>query len=453
MLKKLFVLGCLFLGLFSMHAGAQDSSSNLEEPIFPDVEVDSPYFTAIENLYNSGVIQGYDDGTFRPNQKANRAEALKIILLSSDIEIESSETNAEIFPDVKTTDWYYPYIKKAEEIEIIQGYEDGFFRPSQIQNIAETLKIILLTNNVEINNITIDESIYPDVTNELWYAPYALYAEQKNIITPQDDGTLSAGRGISRGELAEIMYRLQIVIENNGTPFDITMNWAEFEYPAHAFKAKKPFNWKIINNESSIVFWRQDTINQQSSYELTYPYSASVIFHLDKNEQAIPKQEYIENLENVYKSNFETYQKNSLQISGYDTVEFNVGPTHDNYYMFIPSDQVLHIYTAHGTSDLSEYLLQEIDGIVRNTSYIPPSDDQTDTEEFLSTIRNRILVEGIGQETLDMFDDLVNIETDTIGVGTGPVDYYYSATYDITLKYERDSDTILDMQNGRTSAF
>lgn len=448
MLKKNIVLGFVFvfIGLNQVNA------ESLEEPTFPDVDQTSPYFTAIEYLHENGVIRGYDDGTFRPAQEANRAEALKIILLSSEIEIESSDMHAEVFPDVKMDDWHYPYIKKAKEMGIVEGYEDGNFKPYKTQNIAETLKIILLTSNVDIENITTEESMYPDTTSDLWYAPYALYAEQKNLITPQADGHFNAGRGISRGELAEIMYRLKFVILNNGEPFDITTNWPSVEYPKYSFKTKKPFNWKVLNNEDSIVFWRPDIINHQSSYKLPYPYSASTAFHLDKNEEGFTETKYIENLEKIYESNFETYQKNLLQIDGHSTIEFNVNPRHDNYYIFLPSNQVLHIYTAYGLSDLTGHLMKEIEGIINNLSYIPLSND-TDTEDFLSEIRSRILVEGIGQETLDMFDDLVIIETDTIGVGTGPVDYYYSQKYDVTLKYERDSDTILDMQNSKTSAF
>ena len=56
-------------------------------------------------------------------------------------------------------------------------------------------------------------------------------------------------------------------------------------------------------------------------------------------------------------------------------------------------------------------------------------------------------------ETLDMLPDKTIISTDTIGVGTGPVDYYYSEGLDYTFKYERFADVILDSREGKTSAF
>lgn len=448
MFKKLFITVFLLAFLVPCQAGAQ----NGENSAFPDVDADSPYFAAIEYLYEKDIIQGYPDGTFRPNQEANRAEALKIILLGSGIEVDYYETYVEIFPDVKRDDWHYPYIRKAKETGIVEGYQDGYFRPHITQNLAETLKIILLTNNIDVDNIQYEEKIYPDVTDELWYKSYAAYAKQKNIISPQYDGNLNAGRGISRGELAEIMYRTAIVIENDGEPFDISSNWPEFKYPTLAFKTKKPFGWEFENNQSNVVFWRRDKLNNQSSYQVTYPYSASVIFHLDENTKNLSHSEYVKNLEKVYELNFGTYQKNSMQINGYNTVEFVADDMRTDYYMFMDGGKVLNIYTVRGQSDLSDYMMQEIEGIIRSTAYTAPH-DETDAEKFLSEVRERILVEGLGRETLDMFNDLVNIETDTIGVGTGPVDYYYSEMYDVTLKYERDSDTILDMRSGKTSAF
>ena len=57
------------------------------------------------------------------------------------------------------------------------------------------------------------------------------------------------------------------------------------------------------------------------------------------------------------------------------------------------------------------------------------------------------------KQLLNSLPDKVIIETDTIGVGTGPVDYYYSDGVNYTFKYERAADLILDTREGKTSAF
>jgi len=71
----------------------------------------------------------------------------------------------------------------------------------------------------------------------------------------------------------------------------------------------------------------------------------------------------------------------------------------------------------------------------------------------LEMTRMNIQVDRKGQQMLDLFEDRNLIETDTIGVGTGPVDYFYSAWADVTLKYERSFDVILDIDEGQTTNF
>jgi hypothetical protein len=438
-----------FLGVGAPVVFAQDENSSTSS--FPDVLKDSRYFTSVEYFKEKSVIQGYPDGTFRPNQEANRAEALKIILLASSIDVTSYESGENVFPDVVEGNWFYPYVKKAKELSIVKGYEDGYFKPIQIQNIAETLKIILTTNKMSLQTLEENILVFPDVPANFWYAPYAYYAKEKNIIEPQNDGTMNAGRAITRGELIEIMYRMAIVKENGGTPFDISTNWPQEIHANYAFKTKRPFDWKVVKNEDEIVFWRQDNINHQSSYEVSFPFSASITFHLDHNKDGLSKDAYTENIEATYRSNFGSYQKNTLSLSGYPALNLNVGSDHDDYFIFLPENKVLQAYTSYGWSDLTEQLVDEISGVIKNIEYIPYQ--QTSSSNTLSTVRERILIEGMGQETMGLFTDLVNIETDTIGVGTGPIDYFYSTEYNVTLKYERSSDTILDMQNGKTSAF
>ena len=122
-MKKFLIICIVFLSLNALPVYAQDTANIT----FPDVSTDHPNYTAIEYFRDNGVIEGYTDGTFRPDQEANRAEALKIILLSSNVEVEEVFLGINVFPDVSGADWFYPYIKKAKEMEIVKGYDDGYF--------------------------------------------------------------------------------------------------------------------------------------------------------------------------------------------------------------------------------------------------------------------------------------------------------------------------------------
>jgi hypothetical protein len=89
---------------------------------------------------NEGLIEGYADGTFRPNAFINRAEALVILMSIADItEDDTDFSSGDIsFWDVGGYDWYAFAVVQAKEDGLIEGYYDGSFRPSNAITRAET---------------------------------------------------------------------------------------------------------------------------------------------------------------------------------------------------------------------------------------------------------------------------------------------------------------------------
>ena len=109
-----------------------------------------------------GIIGGYDDGTFRADAQVNRAEALKIISLAAQLKIasESGGTVSPIyFSDVAGGDWFVEYVRQANDLGIVKGYEDGTFRPANPITRAEAAKIIYETmrRNPYINGYVLPE--------------------------------------------------------------------------------------------------------------------------------------------------------------------------------------------------------------------------------------------------------------------------------------------------------
>jgi len=108
-----------------------------------------------------GIIKGYPDNTFRPNIPANRAEALKMLLLSAGFEPPEDKQAHTTFSDVSPRAWFAPYIKKTTDLDIIKGYLDGTFRPGQSITRAEAAKILLLLMklNTKINSDVIPSDL------------------------------------------------------------------------------------------------------------------------------------------------------------------------------------------------------------------------------------------------------------------------------------------------------
>lgn len=106
---------------------------------FTDVDIpqNSWYGLALMNLDLLGIVKGYEDGTFRPNQPVSRAEF--VVLLSRVHELEAWEKS---FPDVPKTHWAYDAIAAAGAAGWINGYEDGTFRPNESVKRIEAVKMI-----------------------------------------------------------------------------------------------------------------------------------------------------------------------------------------------------------------------------------------------------------------------------------------------------------------------
>lgn len=97
----------------------------------------------ISLLTTLGAVGGYPDGTFRPGNTLNRAEFLKIVLKSSPRLQEIPSRTHRCFPDVGRDDWFSPFVCFGQEQGIIAGYPDGLFRPENPVNYAEALKILV----------------------------------------------------------------------------------------------------------------------------------------------------------------------------------------------------------------------------------------------------------------------------------------------------------------------
>ena len=176
--------------------------------VFLDVDSGHPHYTAIQYLYENGTIQGYPDHTFRPQQPVNRAEALKVILLGSSILVPEIQSQ-EIFPDVVHGMWYAKYVAKAKNLKIVSGYGDtGLFRPGNTVNLAEILKMLLETNNININAFIPAKNPYADVPRDAWFAPYFEYAQKAGLVDQKSTGNVNPATPINRAMLAELMYRL-----------------------------------------------------------------------------------------------------------------------------------------------------------------------------------------------------------------------------------------------------
>lgn len=177
--------------------------------IFPDVPESYPHREAIEVLVGLEVVNGNPDGTFSPERAVNRAEMLKMLYRSSGKQPRPVHTSC--FSDVESGSWYELYVCDAADRGVVQGYNDGRFRPAQAVSRVEALKMIMEMMDIPVENVTgeaRDVVKFVDVSTSAWYTKYLYRAFELRIlpITGQDGARFYPDWPLLRGEAAAYIY-------------------------------------------------------------------------------------------------------------------------------------------------------------------------------------------------------------------------------------------------------
>lgn len=143
---------------------------------FSDVNSIDGNLIAISYLKDNAIISGYEDGTFQPKKTVNRAELLKI-LIGTALPVGNY---GSCFTDVKD-EWFAPYICYAKEQGWIQGYADGTFKPAQTVNRAEAIKMAMEVFGLSSGN-AVEVDPFPDTEHTQWFAAYVQDANEKGLL-------------------------------------------------------------------------------------------------------------------------------------------------------------------------------------------------------------------------------------------------------------------------------
>ena len=115
------------------------------------------------------------------------------------------------FKDTDLNAWYGSTLKTAVAKGIVAGYPDGTFKPAQTVNRAEYLKILFNTNEIKPSKEIAKP--YGDVNITDWFAGYAFLANKMNVI--EAGSNLYPGNGMTRADVAETIYRMKVIQDNN----------------------------------------------------------------------------------------------------------------------------------------------------------------------------------------------------------------------------------------------
>lgn len=168
---------------------------------------------AVNDMGSRLVIEGTGNGQFTPDQAITRAEFAAIVVRGLGLGLSQAATP---FSDVKTTDWYNSAINTAYAYQLINGFEDGMFRPDdQITReqamliIAKAMKITAL--NAKLSNQSAEGFLTP-YTDAGKASDWALSAItdclQAGVIMGRSSNVLAPKDDMTRAEVAAIVKRL-----------------------------------------------------------------------------------------------------------------------------------------------------------------------------------------------------------------------------------------------------
>lgn len=151
-----------------------------------------PEQSAVEELVALGVLNGYEDGTFKPGNEITRAELAKAAIIASGNESAANilKTVKPTFKDVKANAWYTGYINAAAQKGYIVGY-NGNFRPGDTVKFEEVVAILLRALGYKESNL-----------NGSWPYNYLIKADEIGLFA---NVSVTPGEKALRGVVAQLV--------------------------------------------------------------------------------------------------------------------------------------------------------------------------------------------------------------------------------------------------------
>ena len=166
--------------------------------------------TAIKKMVDLGVVSGYPDGSFRPDNSVSRAEYIKLLCELFDI----APAAASSFSDVKSDDWYAPYVKAAAAAKIIQGDESGNFNPNA--PVARQDAAVILGRLLKLTELSIDGKFTDGKDIASYASGYVAAMADAGLINGIGDGSYAPLSDTTRAQVVTMLLNAKNWVDNNG---------------------------------------------------------------------------------------------------------------------------------------------------------------------------------------------------------------------------------------------
>ena len=166
---------------------------------------------AIDDMSDKKIVNGYSDGTFKPNNEMTRAEFIAVVNRMLGLKNESSR----YIPDISRQDWYYADVRKAVEAGILKGDDAGYIRPND--TITREEAVVVLARAFKIADAVGIDISYSDRSEISDWAKTNVYTFVRyGYLNGYDDNIIRPKSPITRAEALTIIKRIipNILTEN-----------------------------------------------------------------------------------------------------------------------------------------------------------------------------------------------------------------------------------------------
>lgn len=185
-----------------------------ETLVLTDIDASTVEGKAVNKLVSRGIINGYDDGTYRPGVSISRAEFCVVMVKFQSQQDYINPDAYTGFEDLDTDTnyaWARPYVAKAVELGIINGFEDKTFRAAQPVTYEQAIKMIVCALGYE------EEGIKPTIQGD-WSSGYVKMAMDLGVT--KNTSIANKGRAATRGEVAILVANSLDAEKNSDTGID-----------------------------------------------------------------------------------------------------------------------------------------------------------------------------------------------------------------------------------------
>ncbi|MEO8284897.1 MAG: S-layer homology domain-containing protein [Chloroflexota bacterium] len=158
-------------------------------------------YSYVAYLYCRGIVSGYADGTYRPNEGSSRGQFSKLLVLG--LSWVPYSPFYPSFSDVQPGSTFYTYVEAALLHGAISGYPDGTFRPGDPVTRGQVAKMLVIGKGWPL--VSPSSPTFSDVLPGSTFYSYIETAFAHGIVNGFADGTYQPGQAVSRAQLAKMV--------------------------------------------------------------------------------------------------------------------------------------------------------------------------------------------------------------------------------------------------------